>query len=119
MGDARRSRRVLQLAAGWAQQPGATIPQLGAGQAGASKGAYRLLGRAPVSPAALQAPHRALVQQAGRAAGTFLLIEDTTELSWPKAWRRGLAALTGARCGWLPMCAGGMRAWPGRSYGRW
>ena len=88
LGDARRSRRVLQLAASWAQQPGATIPQLGAGQGGASKAAYRLLDNAAATPAALQAPHQHVVRQELQAAGTFLLIEDTTELSWPPAAER-------------------------------
>ncbi|HTE20434.1 MAG TPA: IS4 family transposase [Armatimonadota bacterium] len=88
LGDARRSRRVLQLATGWAQQPGATIPQLGVEQAGASKAAYRLLSSARATPAALQAPHQALVRQAMHTAGTFLLVEDTTELSWPEAAER-------------------------------
>ena len=93
LGDARRSRRVVTLAAGWARQPGATIPQLSAGQAGASKAAsskaaYRLLGSAAATPEALQAPHQVLVGQALQLPGTYLLVEDTTELSWPEAEQR-------------------------------
>lgn len=88
VGDVRRSRRVVTLAAGWARQPGATIPQLGAGQAGASKAAYRLLGRAAATPEALQEPHQALVRQALQAPGTYLLVEDTTELRWPETAER-------------------------------
>ena len=57
LGDARRRRRVVTLATGWARQPGATIPQLSAGLAGASKAAYRLLGSATATPEALQQPH--------------------------------------------------------------
>ena len=88
LGDVRRSRRVVTLAAGWARQPGATIPQVGAGQAGASKAAYRLLGSAAATPEALQAPHRAVVRQALQAPGTCLLVEDTSELSWPETEER-------------------------------
>ncbi len=88
LGDARRSRRVVTLAAGWARQPGASIPQLGVGQAGASKAAYRLLGSATATPEALQGPHQAVVGQALQAPGTYLLVEDTTELSWPETEER-------------------------------
>jgi hypothetical protein len=70
LGDARRSRRVVTLATGWARQPGASIPQLRAGQAGASKAAYRLLGSATATPEALQGPHQAVVRQALQAPGT-------------------------------------------------
>ncbi|WP_210518269.1 IS4 family transposase [Hymenobacter terricola] len=88
LGDARRSRRVVTLAAGWARQPGASIPQLSAGQAGASKAAYRLLGSAMATPEALQGPHQAVVRQALQEPGTCLLVEDTTELSWPDTEER-------------------------------
>ena len=88
LGDVRRSRRVVTLAAGWAREPGATIPRLSQGQAYASKAAYRLLSHAQATPDALQAPHRQHVTQQLQASGTFLLIEDTTELSWPEAAER-------------------------------
>lgn len=88
LGDVRRSRRVVTLAAGWAREPGATIPRLSQGQAYASKAAYQLLGHAQVTPDALQAPHRQHVSQQLQAPGTFLLVEDTTELSWPEAAER-------------------------------
>ena len=88
LGDARRSRRVVTLAAGWARQPGASIPQLSTGQAGASKAAYRLLGSATATPEALQGPHQAVVRQALQTPGTHLLVEDTTELSWPETEER-------------------------------
>ena len=57
LGDVRRSRRVVKLAAGWAREPGASIPRLSQGQAYASKAAYRLLGHAQTTPDALQGPH--------------------------------------------------------------
>ena len=88
LGDARRSRRVVTLAAGWVRQPGASIPQLSTGQAGASKAAYRLLGSATATPEALQGPHQAVVRQALQVPGTYLLVEDTSELSWPETAER-------------------------------
>ncbi len=88
LGDVRRSRRVVRLAAGWARQPGATIPQVSQGSSYASKAAYTLLGQPQATPDALHAPHRQLVSQQLQAPGTFLLIEDTTELSWPEAAER-------------------------------
>ena len=54
LGDVRRNRRVVTLAAGWAREPGATIPRLS--QAYAGKAAYQLLGHAQTTPEALQAP---------------------------------------------------------------
>lgn len=88
LGDVRRSRRVVRLAAGWAREPGASIPRLSQGQAYASKAAYQLLGHAQSTPDALQAPHRQHVAQQLQVPGTFLLVEDTTELSWPEAAER-------------------------------
>lgn len=88
LGDVRRTRRVVTLAAGWARQPGASIPRLSQGQAYASKAVYHLLAQGQTTPEAVQAPHRALVSQQLQAPGTFLLVEDTTELSWPEAAER-------------------------------
>ena len=88
LGDVRRRRRVVTLAAGWARQPGASIPNLSQGQAYASKAAYQLLGHPQATPDALQAPHRQYVGQQLQAPGTCLLVEDTTELSWPEAAER-------------------------------
>ena len=88
LGDMRRSRRLVLLAAGWCRQPGASIPRLSQGQAGASKAAYRLLDHPQATPDAFQQPHRQLVSQQLRAPGTYLLLEDTTELIWPEAATR-------------------------------
>ena len=85
LGDVRRARRVVTLASGWARKPGASIPGLSQGQAYASKAAYQLLGHAQATPEALQAPHRQVVARQLQAPGTYLLVEDTTALSWPEA----------------------------------
>ncbi|MGI4872693.1 MAG: IS4/Tn5 family transposase DNA-binding protein [Janthinobacterium lividum] len=88
LGDVRRSRGVCTLAAGWARQPGASIPGLSQGQPYASKAAYHLLDHAQSTPDALPAPHRQHVRQQVQAPDTYLLVEDTTELSWPEAAER-------------------------------
>jgi hypothetical protein len=88
LGDVRRQRRVCTLVAGWARQPGASIPQLGAGSAYASKAAYQLLGGVAVTPDVLQEPHRQLVHQQLQQAGTYLLVEDTTQVRWAPATAR-------------------------------
>jgi hypothetical protein len=82
VGDVRRRRQVCTLVAGWARQPGASIPPLGAGVAYASKAAYQLLGQPGVTPDVLPTPHRQLVQEQLQQAGTYLLVEDTTQLRW-------------------------------------
>lgn len=88
LGDVRRTRRLVTLAASWCRQPGASIPRLSQGQPGTSKAAYRLLDHPQATPDAFQAPHRRVVSQQLQAPGTYLLLEDTTELSWPEAAAR-------------------------------
>ena len=82
LGDVRRTRRVCRLAAGWARQPGASIPRLSGGQAYASKAAYQVLSHAQTTPEALQCAHRQQVRELIQRPGTYLLVEDTTELRW-------------------------------------
>ena len=53
LGDVRRNRRVVRLAAGWAREPGATIPRLSQGQTYAGKAAYQLLCHAQTTPEVL------------------------------------------------------------------
>lgn len=87
LGDIRRCRRVCTLVAGWARQPGASIPQLGAGVAYASKAAYHLLSQPGVTPDVLQTPHRQAVAEQLQQPGTYLLVEDTTQLRWSYSTR--------------------------------
>ena len=88
LGNSRRSARVCTLVSGWVRQPGASIPCISGGHGYASKAAYQVLGLSQATPDAVQAPHRRLVSQQLQAPGTYLLIEDTTELSWPEAAER-------------------------------
>lgn len=82
LGDIRRSQRAAAIAQAMAEQPGASIPDL-FDDPYAIKAAYGLFGRPEATPDRLQAPHRAAVAQALAAAGArYLLLEDTSELSW-------------------------------------
>ena len=81
LGEVRRARRVVTLAAGWARAPGASIPRLSQGQAYASKAAYQLLGHAQATPEVQQVPYCQIVARHFQVPGTYLLVEDTTALS--------------------------------------
>ena len=79
--DIRRVERVVRIAEAMAATPGASIPQLFAHPYD-TKAAYTLFGHAEADPDTIQATHRALVLEQMEAPGTYLLIEDTTELDW-------------------------------------
>jgi Transposase DNA-binding len=79
--DVRRGERVVKIAEAMAANPGASIPQLFAHPYD-TKAAYTFFGQAEAEPDTIQATHRALVLEQMEAPGTYLLIEDTTELDW-------------------------------------
>src|SRR5262249_55989564 len=79
--DIRRVERVVRIAEAMAATPGASIPQLFAHPYD-TKAAYTLFGHAEADPETIQATHRGLVLEQMEAPGTYLLIEDTTELDW-------------------------------------
>ena len=82
LGDVRRARRAADLAAAMAARPGLSIPALFDSPYDI-KAAYMLLDRPEATPDALQQPHRQAARQRMAAAGqTFLILEDTSELSW-------------------------------------
>lgn len=81
LGDPRRRKRALAIAASMARQPGGTFPQQMDDPA-ASQGAYRFFHSPDVSYEALIGPH---LEQTGLEAGEHhdvLLIQDTTELDF-------------------------------------
>lgn len=81
LGDRRRERRAVRIAAGMMGHPDAMLPQQ-MGEASALKAAYRLLDEADVSHPALCQPHwDATREQAGRQ-NLVLLIQDTTEVDY-------------------------------------
>src|SRR5512143_1255128 len=79
--DVRRTDRAITIAAAMAAQPGASLPQL-FGRWDDTNAAYTLFGHAEANPDTVQAGHRALVLDALQESGTYLLLEDTTELDW-------------------------------------
>lgn len=81
LGDVRRTRRVVTLAAAVAAKPGSSIPRLFQHRYDV-KAAYHLLSLQDLSPDVLQATHRRLVREHLQHPGVFLLVEDATVLSW-------------------------------------
>lgn len=81
LGDRRRERRAVSIAASLMRHPHATLPQQ-LRKPSALKAAYRLLDEADVTHAALCQPHwLATREQAGRQ-NLVLLIQDTTEVDY-------------------------------------
>ena len=66
-----------------ARQPGGSIPQLFLHRYDV-KAAYTLLDRPEVTPEHLQAGHQSLVKARLQMPGTYLLLEDSTELGWTR-----------------------------------
>ena len=79
--DIRRVARVKTIAEAMAVHPGRSIPQL-CRSPYAVKATYNLFKHEEATPENIQAGHRALVLEAMRQPGVYLLLEDTTELSW-------------------------------------
>lgn len=81
MADVRRVTRAVTIAEAMAKHPGHSIPQLFE-QPYEVKAAYHLFNLEEATPDCLQAGHRTLVRQRLSQAGTYLLLEDTSELAW-------------------------------------
>jgi Transposase DNA-binding/Transposase Tn5 dimerisation domain len=79
LGDARRTRRTVTLAAHMAAHPSGSTPQQTEGW-NECRAAYRLLDAADVTYRALTAPH--CRQTRAAASGHWLLLNDTTEVDF-------------------------------------
>jgi transposase-like protein len=79
--DIRRVARVKKIAETMAVHPGRSIPQL-CRSPYAVKATYNLFKHEEATPENIQAGHRALVRDAMRQPGVYLLLDDPTELSW-------------------------------------
>jgi hypothetical protein len=79
--DIRRVARVKKIAEALAVHPGRSIPKL-CRSPSAVKATYNLCKHEEATPEHLQSGHRAVVREAMRQPGVYLLLEDTTELSW-------------------------------------
>ncbi|MEW6735211.1 MAG: transposase DNA-binding-containing protein [Acidobacteriota bacterium] len=81
MTDVRRTERVIKIAQAMATNPGASIPQLFE-RTYDVKATYNFFKHQEATPDNLQAGHRELVLTEMEESGVYLLLEDTTELSW-------------------------------------
>ena len=95
--DKRRTQRLVQVAAGTLCHPSGSLPEQ-AGDAADLKAAYRLFGCEDVTFAEIAGPHWAETRR--RPPGTYLVINDTTEVDF--GIRRKLRGMgqTGNGGGW-------------------
>lgn len=81
LGDVRRSRRLVKLAEEVALAPGRSLPEATGGWA-ELKAAYRLVDNDAVSFEQVIGPHWRRTRAACLSEGEFLIVEDTTSLSF-------------------------------------
>lgn len=81
LGDARLTRRAVEIGSRMAAHPEASLPEQ-MGEPSALKAAYGLLNHPGVSLEALTAEHRRQTLQAAGLIPLVLLVEDTTELDY-------------------------------------
>jgi hypothetical protein len=81
LGDARRTRRAVQLGAALAACPEAHLPQQ-TGSWHELKAAYRLLNQPDVTHTALSEPHWQATRQQAQQSHTVLFVQDTSELDF-------------------------------------
>lgn len=81
IGDIRRERRVVTIAGAMAAKPEGSLPQI-MSRVYDLKATYKFLQREDIGPDDLQAWHRERVKEEMGEEGTYLLIEDTSELTW-------------------------------------
>jgi len=86
LGDRRRTKRAVRVAAQMVRHPAASIPEQ-AGNWAATKGSYRLFSEDDVTFEALSAQHWASTRQAAGEHERVLLIQDTSclDFSWHHA----------------------------------
>jgi len=85
LGDKRLNRRAEVLLTAFARHPGASIPRLFQGKRNPIDAAYAFFQSPKTSPEAVQAPHRSGVREAAKAFPVVLLVEDASEVSFPRA----------------------------------
>ena len=81
LGDVRREKRLLEVAAAPARNPSGTPPAAWADGTDLKAG-YRLLEIEAVNHAHVSAPHFQRVREVCRSPGAYLLIEDPMELDF-------------------------------------
>jgi hypothetical protein len=81
LGDCRRTQRLVRVSAALAQNPTGTLPSTFSDWK-TLRAAYRLFAEPDVTQEAIAAPHTQRVAQACQVPGEYLLVEDTTTLSF-------------------------------------
>jgi hypothetical protein len=81
LGDKRRTKRLVQLAAQRASRPNSSIGQ-SCGSKAATKAAYRLLDNEDIEAEAIQNSHRRATMERMKAERVVLAIQDTTYLDY-------------------------------------
>jgi hypothetical protein len=92
LGDKRRRNRVVTIAKAMADTPGVSIPRLFLRKYDV-KAAYSLFQHWESTPENLQVSHRQQVRARIEQPGTYLLIEDTSEVSWNGEPKEGLGII--------------------------
>src|SRR5947209_6755129 len=81
LGHSARRKRVMTIAGAMAEQPGRTIPELFTRKYDIDA-AYAFFDCPQATPDTIQCGHRTLVKAELRQPGRYLLIEDTTYISF-------------------------------------
>jgi hypothetical protein len=81
LGDARLTARLVRVAERIAAKPGESLPEAMPGWA-ELKGAYRLLSNPKATRSQVVGPHLSRTREACRGGGEWLLVEDTSTLSY-------------------------------------
>jgi hypothetical protein len=81
LGDARRMRRLVELATALAQRPGASLPEACGRRAGL-KAAYRFFDNAAIEPQDILESHVAATLNRLSPVSLVLAVQDTTALDW-------------------------------------
>ena len=89
LGDARRTKRLLEMVDAIAKSPDASLPNIFTGSA-ALEGSYRLLRNKHVTHEAILEPHRQQTAARGRACEMVIAAHDTTEFKFGKNPRKDL-----------------------------
>jgi len=81
LGDRRRTQRLVRVSSALAQKPTGTMPTTFSDWK-SLRAAYRLFAEPDVTHDAIATPHRLRIAQACQVPGEYLLVEDTTTLSF-------------------------------------
>ena len=85
LGDARRTARLVDVAARMAKQAGSSLAKSCDGDQAALLGSYRLMRNEAVKPEAVRASGFTRAAELAKSSGLLLAVEDTTSVSYPHA----------------------------------